>query len=66
MMLLGIDIVYWIAVAGLLCVLAILLFVRNNDRVIPDPEKKNTAGNVFIIETEKGQLKANADRKSVV
>lgn len=57
MMLLGIDIVYWIAVAGFLCVLAILFFVRNNDRVIPDPEKKNTAGNVFIIETEKGQLK---------
>ena len=44
MMLLGIDIVYWIAVAGFLCVLAILFFVRNNDRVIPDPGKKKHGG----------------------
>ena len=52
-----IDIVYVIALIGIVCVFMVIVFVKSDDRAIPDPEQKIDTSNVFILETEKCKIK---------
>ena len=52
-----IDIVYVIALIGVVCVSMVIVFVKSDDRAIPDPEQKIDSSNVFILETEKCKIK---------